>query len=433
MANTNCCGGSTTTTTTCDSTIAELPRYYPRQLITPDDLTLEQNYFRDRMRRHNRLLHGWGVVCGAQVCPVTTTNSDGTVTFTPWQVKVQQGYALGPYGDEIILDCCRTVDLRTSGVSGVTGEPCIDTPDPWCSQVFIPPSTTNLFYIAVQYKQCMTRPVRVQPTGCGCSDNSCEYSRWHDGYQIGVLTTCPTCSACDSSIGDPPNLQTLGRGPLPACPDCSCGPWVCLAEVTVNTDGTIAEIDNCSCRRMVLSLSNFWWSPQCVGSSTQVLSVLPTSPAIAAANPVPQVPDDGATQVAITVSGANLEIGANVPTGPQVTYSFGPGIQVTVQGQTAALQKDLGTVNLTVVAETSVLPGSYNLTIVNADCSVVIVPNAIQVTAPSGSGVSALAKSSSATGPGGGSPAKPTPAAKAAGKASQASSAADKASKSAKS
>src|ERR1700735_952312 len=144
--NSNCCGGGTPSV--CDSTIAELPRYYPRQLITPDDLTLEQNYFRDRMRRHNRLLHGWGVACGALVCPVTVTNSDGTISFTPWQVQVQQGYILGPYGDEIILDCARTVDLRSSGVSGVTGQPCIDAPDPWCSQVFTPPTTTNILYIA---------------------------------------------------------------------------------------------------------------------------------------------------------------------------------------------------------------------------------------------------------------------------------------------
>jgi len=82
--NNGCCGG--TSTNTCDSTIAELPRYYPRQLITPDDLTLEQNYFRDRMRRHNRLLHGWGVACGAIVCPATTPNPDGTMSFVPWEV-----------------------------------------------------------------------------------------------------------------------------------------------------------------------------------------------------------------------------------------------------------------------------------------------------------------------------------------------------------
>ena len=50
--------------------IQERPRYYPRQLMTPGELTLEAEYFRDRMRRHNVYLHGWGVVCGALVCVV---------------------------------------------------------------------------------------------------------------------------------------------------------------------------------------------------------------------------------------------------------------------------------------------------------------------------------------------------------------------------
>lgn len=388
---TNCCGG--TTTTTCDSTIAELPRYYPRQLITPDDLTLEQNYFRDRMRRHNRLLHGWGVVCGAGVCPVTITNSDGTNSFTPWQVKVQKGYALGPYGDEIILDCCRTVDLRTSGCSGVTGQPCIDAPDPWCSPVFTPPSTTNVLYIAVKYKQCMMRPVRVQPVGCGCDDTSCEYSRWHDGYEIGVLTTCPTCNACDPSVTPPPTPSSLFTGGDPPCPDCSCGPWVCLAKVTLSSDGsgTIQQIDNCSCRRMVASLCNFWWQAQCPGTITQIANVtLPGQPG------TPQVTPDGKTSVNLTVNGASLEVG------PNVTYSFGAGISVKV---TTATGTGLTSVNLTVTAATTVNPGLYNLTVVNADCSVVIFGNAIQVVAlaavASGAGTGAAAVNSALAGGGG--------------------------------
>ena len=45
----------------------ERTRYYAGQLVGPDDLTEDQRYFRERLRRHNRLLHGWGVVCGARV------------------------------------------------------------------------------------------------------------------------------------------------------------------------------------------------------------------------------------------------------------------------------------------------------------------------------------------------------------------------------
>ena len=354
---TNCCGG---TATTCDSTIAELPRYYPRQLITPDDLTLEQNYFRDRMRRHNRLLHGWGVVCGALVCPMTMQNSDGTTVFTPWQVQVQRGYVLGPYGDEIILDCVRTVDLRTSGCSGVTGQPCIDAPDPWCSQVFTPPATTNTFFITIKYKQCMMRPVRVQPVGCGCDDTSCEYSRWHDGYEIGVLTTCPTCNACDPNVLPPPATNTLATGDIPACPDCSCGPWVCLAVVTLAADGTIQQIDNCSCRRLVLSFCNFWW--QC----TTVLSKL------AVASPIVSIVQGNSATVTVTGNGLDLK----------AKYIFGPGSGVTVPSTAWTLSTTQGTsVDLTVQVDAAATPGNYTLTVVNPDCTTAIVSPALTVTA----------------------------------------------------
>jgi hypothetical protein len=365
-SNGNCCGG---TTTTCDSTIAELPRYYPRQLITPDDLTLEQNYFRDRLRRHNRLLHGWGVVCGAMVCPSITTNADGTTSFTPWQVQVKPGYVLGPYGDEIILDCLRTVDLRTSGCSGVTGQPCIDAPDPWCTQVFTPPSTTNILYIAVKYKQCMMRPVRVQPAGCGCDDTSCEYSRWHDGYEIGVLQTCPACNGCDPTV-TALTANSLFTGDVPSCPDCSCGPWVCLAQVTLNTDGSIAQIDNCSCRRLVVSFCTAWW--QC--TDTLTVSGVTSAAAVAAGTSV-QIPADG-SQKTITVTGKNLEADSNA------VYSFGPGITVTVQPPTSGPTTGLTTVQLTVSAATGTAQTAYNLTVRNADCSTYVLTSAITVVAP---------------------------------------------------
>ncbi|MBZ5529848.1 MAG: hypothetical protein LAO20_00325 [Acidobacteriia bacterium] len=242
---------SCSTAVACESTIAERPRYFPRQIITPDDLTLAQDYFRDRMRRHNRLLHGWGVVCGALVCPLPAT--DGSNGFEPWQVIVKPGYALGPYGDEIVIDCERTVDLRTQGITGMTGDPCVQPADPWCSEVFLPPTQAGTLYIALKYKETMTRPVRVQPLGCGCNDNQCEYSRWRDCYEIGVLPDCPT------PTDNPPTTEDLFKGPIPSCLPCPASPWVGLARVDFDQDGTITKIDNCDCRRLVISFSSFWW------------------------------------------------------------------------------------------------------------------------------------------------------------------------------
>jgi len=153
-----------------------------------------------------------------------------------------------------------------------------------------------------------------------------------------------------------------------------------LAQVTVNTDGSIAQIDNCVCRRLVVSLSTAWW--HCTGTSTSGVDVT---------NKPVQVTADGKNPATVTVTGNNnLEIGANV------TYSFGSGITVT-QPTSANPQPPLSSVVLSVIAQPNASLGLYNLTIVNPDCSVVIVGGALNVGASTPS--SAAAKSGSAPSP----------------------------------
>ncbi len=251
----------TQTSDLCDSGLLERPRYFPRQLMTPTDMTLEQTYFRDKLRRHNRLLHGWGVVCGAEVCLIPNTNGSGA---QPWMVAVTPGYLLGPYGDEIVIAAKHTIDLRTSGVTGVTGESPLNLGDPWCAEI-VEERQPGQMWLAVKYKEVMTRPVRVQPAGCGCDDNACEYSRWCDGYEIGILPSCPESHQKMKYVNaaGQPDLSALLHGDRFQCLDCPADPWVVLAMIDVASDGTIKEIDNCSCRRMVVSFADFWW--QCTG------------------------------------------------------------------------------------------------------------------------------------------------------------------------
>jgi hypothetical protein len=73
--------------------------YFPGQLLTVDDFRTEQEYQRDRVRLHNRLLHGIGVVAGLEV-----RTSGGQVIVSP-------GMALDPSGDEIVLAQEGTVAL----------------------------------------------------------------------------------------------------------------------------------------------------------------------------------------------------------------------------------------------------------------------------------------------------------------------------------
>ena len=115
------------------------------------------------------------------------------------------------------------------------------------------PRDAGVFYVAVRYREVLSRPVRVQPAGCGCDDTACEYSRWKDGYEFGLLDECP------DDHQKPPSIDSLFRGPLPDCPECASSPWVVLARVEVEADGTITSIDNCVCRRLVASLAGAWW------------------------------------------------------------------------------------------------------------------------------------------------------------------------------
>ncbi len=243
--------GTKYTDVPCDLSVAERPRYFPSQLITSEDLTLEQDYFRSKMRMHNRTFHGWGVVCGAEVIAATKAGSN---EFEPYKIVVGRGYILDPGGEEVYIDHDRIVDVRTEGMTGVTGDSCVEAIDPWCSEVLEPPESGKL-YVAVKYKQVPMRPVRVQPMGCGCDDTRCENSRWRDGYEIGILRYKPEC------YQNPPNIAELFTKPRPTpdCPQCPDDPWVVLAELSVDGDGKVT-IDNCSCRRLVVSTMDLWWT-----------------------------------------------------------------------------------------------------------------------------------------------------------------------------
>jgi hypothetical protein len=258
--------------TQLDSTLLERVNYFPRQLLTADDMTADQQYFIAKMRRHNRYLHGWGVVCGLQVTVAPTAQS-------PWQVVISPGYALGPYGDEIYVPNQVMLDLAQCGPGSAT-DPC----DPGSLLQAGVAKTGSLIYIAIRYEECFSRPVRVVPGGCGCSDTSCEPSRISDSYEIECL-------------GDlPPSAQPVPQGPsmcdiingraLAQCPPCPTDPWVVLAQVKlpgiVGSALPQGNIDNATVRRKIFSTAVIQQQVQlccCAGSDRAPVRVTSINPA----------------------------------------------------------------------------------------------------------------------------------------------------------
>src|SRR5271157_4824648 len=80
------------------------PDWRPHGEFTAGDLRLEQSYFLQRLRRHLRLAHGWGIVCGLNVVSANDGNA--------WDFIVCPGYGISPCGDEILVQSLVRFNLK---------------------------------------------------------------------------------------------------------------------------------------------------------------------------------------------------------------------------------------------------------------------------------------------------------------------------------
>jgi hypothetical protein len=222
----------------------EFVHYFPRQLITADDMSLEQEYFREKLRRHNRMLHGWGVVCGCQVTPITGL-----------KVSVSEGYVITSSGDEIYIPPGTTFDL--TGDARQSPDPCaLLTP---CSAVSTGKAIKgDTVYLAVYYVEYETKPVRVIPSGCGYSESTCEYSRTRESFELVSLDTVrmvqisvPIDNETFSEISLGPSSGRIKALPRSQYAEDSDNEGVVLAQITILDSGSM-DI-NCSIQRKCLS------------------------------------------------------------------------------------------------------------------------------------------------------------------------------------
>lgn len=83
----------------CGYIASERNRYFTGKYMTARDFADEQTYFLTRHRMHNRMLHGWGIVCGLKV--INHPRQD----CKPRWVVIQPGVALDCCGRELIVEC----------------------------------------------------------------------------------------------------------------------------------------------------------------------------------------------------------------------------------------------------------------------------------------------------------------------------------------
>lgn len=76
--------------------------FFAGKVLTAEDLELEQDYFREKLKLHNRVLHGFGVVSGLDV-----SERGGKLIVKP-------GLAIDCEGNEILLVAPRVESLPES-------------------------------------------------------------------------------------------------------------------------------------------------------------------------------------------------------------------------------------------------------------------------------------------------------------------------------
>lgn len=66
-------------------------RFFTGQVLTAESFELEQKYFREKLKRHNRALHGFGIVSGLKVI------------VEAGEIIVEPGLALDCQGNELVI------------------------------------------------------------------------------------------------------------------------------------------------------------------------------------------------------------------------------------------------------------------------------------------------------------------------------------------
>ncbi len=235
----------------CDFNSYKKTRYFHGMLMTEKDFINEQNYINEKRKMHNRLLHGWGVVCGFDIKPTCPESS---------KVIIKPGAALDCNGNDINVCDDVVVDLLKESDICSNVDPC-KKPEK---------AKEETFYITIKYKEIPTDPVPVYSPGGTCEEKSCDFTRSRDGYCIGISRNnpCPPTKLPKNTLleylskkrsaekgRELDNNECLDKTfeeirdsicnePL-SCPECCCegSPYVVLGTVTITGEQSLSKIE----------------------------------------------------------------------------------------------------------------------------------------------------------------------------------------------
>jgi hypothetical protein len=145
--------------------------YFTGKLLVERDFTDETRFHMEKLRHHEQLLHGWGVVCGLKV--KAHPNEACRDRF----VCVEPGSALDCCGHDIIVGAEECIDItrfpEIKALKSNNGE------------------DRHTLQICARFRECPTEDIPVLYDDCGCDDTRCAPNRILESYEIGVVIDPP--------------------------------------------------------------------------------------------------------------------------------------------------------------------------------------------------------------------------------------------------
>jgi len=253
--------------------------YFSGKLLTAKDFQTEQQYFINKQRLINRLIHGAGVVCGLEVLKKGEEGSGKPLDKD--QIRITAGIALDSYGREIVVPT--DVDISLA-------EKLRDKDSP--VQVWI------------KYDFCVVETAPKVLESSSCKEENCP-STIKESYVIEVKAVegakYYAIPSKDVTAGPTVMPPTIVKGPIPpippkrmdltcknwddflkdpkkdafctgSCPQVGVDPGVLLATVYFSSKGSIVVEQVINNRPIVHSSNTLYRLMECLHSKDEVLS-----------------------------------------------------------------------------------------------------------------------------------------------------------------
>lgn len=240
----------------CDYNNFKRARYFDGELMSKPIFEAEQFYHNEKRRLLNRMLHGWGVVCGLKIKQTDKASSS---------IIIEKGLALDCAGNEIFV--CEPYTLNVAELVNS----CTDSKRPSASDECTDEKKTEekKWYVVIKYKEVPADPVPTYIPSGGCEEKGCEHSRVKEGYCLDLCKTvqCPRkpgeeCDPCNDLKEEEEIREFICEKLLLPCTGACCDhPQVVLGSITFTeniTSETKIEssmINNWDCRKYVITFS----------------------------------------------------------------------------------------------------------------------------------------------------------------------------------